>query len=220
MKLHGLMIAAALTVAACGTGDSNTDPSAKDPSEQAGLGTLSLNLVGADSDGRPYRLRSAEFLIQGGYNNNPFPNPDGGYDYFETTVSSEDNLAAARITLKLVPGYYDVSLTSPGWYLERNTGGTWERVEQAVLLSSAYQYAYVYDGGVVPVNFRFGVDGELIDFRSGDLSIGIEIEQPGEGAPDAGGFPGGLFGGIGGLGGLGGLIDGGIDIDAGVGAAP
>jgi hypothetical protein len=30
------------------------------------------------------------------------------------------------------------------------------------------------------VNFQFGVDGDLIDFRQGDLDIGIQIEQPGD----------------------------------------
>jgi hypothetical protein len=148
---------------------------------------------------------------------------------FDTTVSSEDNLDTARISLTVIPGQYNVELTSPDWYLERNTEGTWERVEQAVLLSPVYQYAFVYDKGVSAVNYRFGVDGELIDFRSGELSIGIEIEQPGEGAPDAG-FPGGIVGGFGGLfgggiiGGIaGGIAGGGIaggGIDAGVGTPP
>lgn len=88
-----------------------------------------------------------------------------------------------------------------------------------MLLTSTCQSAYVYDQGVSTVNYRFGVDGELIEFRAGDLQIGISIEQPGEGAPDAGGLIGG-FGGIGSIGALGGLIGGpggGLaGIDAGV----
>jgi hypothetical protein len=225
MKLQALMIATALTFAACDS--SNGQPSSNEQEPNDEVGTLALNLIGSDTDGRQYRLRSAEFLITS-YYSEPFPIPsDGGSgSYFEQTVSSEDNLDEARISLKVVPGYYQISLTTPDWYLERNNAGTWERVEQAVLLSSYYQSAFVYNQAVVAVNFRFGVDGTLIDFRSGDLSIGIEIEQPGEGPGDAGfpggGILGGLFGGgtMGGLPGgggfAGGTTGGGGVIDAGI----
>ena len=62
-------------------------------------------------------------------------------------------------------------------------------MEQAVLLSSPNQYAYIYDGGTTGIAYRFGVDGELIDFRSGELQIGIEIEQRGDPRLPDGGFP-------------------------------
>src|SRR5688500_324956 len=123
MRLHALMIATALAVTACDS--SSAEPEASEPkSEEKGeVGTLALNLVGADSDGRQYRLRNAEFLITS-YYSEPFPIPrDGGVSYFETTVSSEDNLDEARITLRVVQGYYNVSLITPDWYLERNVGG-------------------------------------------------------------------------------------------------
>jgi hypothetical protein len=42
-----------------------------------------------------------------------------------------------------------------------------------VLLSPATQYACICDRGNTAVDYRFGVDGTLIDFRHGDLDIGI-----------------------------------------------
>jgi hypothetical protein len=90
MKLHGLVTAMALTLAACGQTGQTGGPGAGQAEEQAELGTLSLNLVGADSDGRQYRLREADFSIFSYYYDRPpFPFPsDGGVTYFETTVSS------------------------------------------------------------------------------------------------------------------------------------
>jgi hypothetical protein len=207
-----MLVAVALGMAACADAAPSDEPAAKEDNQA--LGNLTLNLLGADSDGRQYRLRNGVFGIYGspefGY---PYPLSDGGSGYSQS-VSTETDPEAPLISLRVVPGQYYINLESQDWYLERQSAGSWERVAQAVLLSSAYQYAYVYDGGVTSVAFRFGVDGELIDFRSGELQVGIEIEQPGEGPgyPDAGGVFGGGDGGfIGGgmFGGLGGGFGGG-----------
>ena len=77
-------------------------------------------------------------------------------------------------------------------------------VEQAVLLSEPTQYAYLWSGSSTDVYFRFGVDGELIDFRHADLNIGIEIERPGDnqgagGIMGTGGSGGWEAGGAGGV---------------------
>jgi hypothetical protein len=217
-----LGLAAISTVAflACADTDSKEPPT---PDQE--LGTLSLTLTAADSDGRAYRLRQADFLIRGltyyppsdggiapdagfggdgGSNVEPgdgdaiagdgdaagdgdqSPNPGtpwgwNPYPGFSKVVSSETELGAASIVERVVPDYYAVQLLDSGWYLERLEDEEWTTVEQVVLLSERIQYVYVEHGYVAHVAYRFGVDGELIDFRSGEVEIGIEIEQPGEG---------------------------------------
>ena len=178
-------------------------------STDSGHGSLTLALTGSDSAGIEYRLRNSRIEVSGYPDGYPIYPPifdeDGGVaggsggvggvpGYYYAMFSTEDDLDRTEISLRLVPGYYSVILSSWDWYLERtNEEGEWERVEQAVLLTPYYQSAYVWDGGVSRLNFRFGVDGELIDFRSGELQIGIEIEKPGEHCP---GQPWGAAGGL------------------------
>jgi hypothetical protein len=95
------------------------------------------------------------------------------------TLSSDDDLNAELITRRLLPGSYNVTLRGD-WYLEELQMGQAERVEQAVLLSPVTQYAYVWDGGAQTIYYVFGVGGDIIDFRSGTLNIGIQVEQPGD----------------------------------------
>lgn len=195
-KTYGLIVALALAAQACA--EEGSDTGNNDPQQEAGeLGSLSLKLTGVDTSGRDYRLRNASFTISSGFGF-PFPFPFPFADASvgtSTVVSTETSPNAPVIAVELVPGSYNVSLSNPDWFLERAVNGVWERVDQAVLLSSATQFASVFEGGTTPVAFRFGVDGELIDFRSGELEIGIEIEQPGDQSiPDAGWpFPEGGF---------------------------
>jgi hypothetical protein len=199
MKIRSAFTAIVLAFVACD--EPASDPNSGQALQTAATGTLSLNLVGVDSDGRAYRLRNATFHVQGLWSDLPYPYPDAGAP-FSATLSSESDLDAPVLSLTVTPGYYNVSLSNPGWYLERRTNGIWQRVEQVALLSAPQQGAYIVDRGASTVSFRFGVDGKLIDFRSGDLRIGISIEQPGEGA-DAG------FGGTTGGGFFGGATSGG-----------
>jgi hypothetical protein len=167
-------------------------------------GVLTLALTGVDSGGVTYWLRNANFDVTG-YPDGQWSPPIGGmggfaggggeFTGYHETFSSDDFADDPTVTLRLIPGYYNVQLLNGDWYLERATaGGPRERVEQAVLLSPYYQSAYVWDGGVATLAYRFGVDGELIDFRNGELQIGVEIEKPGErctgGFAGWGGFPG------------------------------
>jgi hypothetical protein len=179
MRMRSLLaVCLGLAVGACAE-DSQPSNEGQTVEEQS-LGTLSLQLTGADSSGRAYRLRNAEFRIQGW--------GETGYEWSETTLSSEEDLDAPYLETRLAPGYYEIGVLPYGWYLERLSDGAWEQVEQAVLLSSAWQSVYVRHGLTTSVAFRFGVDGELIDFRAGTVRIGIEIEQPGE-APPCNPFP-------------------------------
>ena len=186
-----LALAVVLSSASCA--EEQVEP-AEQSGEQVGLGTISLNLTGVDTSGRPYRLRNAEFHVQ---------SPYWGWDAnagSNVVLSTESQQAGDTLSATLIPGTYYVSLGG-SWYIERTTSeGVVERVQKVVLLSEATQYAYVYQNYVTPIAFRFGVDGDLIDFRHGELSIDIDIEQPrdsrpywgadaGYGAMDAGGYP-------------------------------
>lgn len=190
------------------------------PNNQAeeAQGKLSVALVGVASNGTSYRLRSADFQISGypeifdtGASTTPAsagsgpigvagaPGAsgafNGGFSYFSEVVSSETNPDDPVITKRLVPGSYYVSLLGSSWFIERLTPSGPERVASSVLLSAATQFAYIWNGGTSTIAYRFGVDGQPIDFRSGELNIQIQIELPGEGQSQ-GGFPsGGASGG-------------------------
>jgi hypothetical protein len=150
-------------------------------------GTVQLKLTGVDSAGRTYRLRDASFQVVGYpyfggvlLPGMPYPDDAGVGTLSELYLSTEDNPDLPVLSAHVIPGQYTVSLLGTAWYLERTADSGWERVEQSVLLSDATQFAYVWNGGITPVNFAFGVDGELIDFRAGDIQIGITIERPGD----------------------------------------
>jgi hypothetical protein len=161
-------------------------PAAEATAVPEASGTVQLKLTGADSAGRTYRLREASFQVIGypyfgGLLLPGMPYPyDAGSPLSELYLSTEDDPDLPMLTARVIPGQYTVSLLGSSWYLERSADSGWERVEQAVLLSEATQFAYVWNGGITPVNFSFGVDGELIDFRAGDIQIGITIERPGD----------------------------------------
>jgi len=173
---------AALIVACSSNGNGSDDDK---------TGKLSLSLTAADDAGEIYRLRSASFYIYG-YPQYSFPGSGGAGGaedsyYYSETVSTEDAPNAPEIVTRVVPGYYYVTFnTGEPWYIEHLTSHGPERVQQSVLLSQPQQYAYVYDRNTTHVQYQFGVDGRTIDFRHGDIVIGIGIEHP----DGAGGQPG------------------------------
>ena len=167
MTLKVMLIAIVATACVACTGQTGADQEQDDP-----LGTLALNLTGSDRHGTQYRLRQAEFDV-------------ASYNYYQPvqnviTLSTETNPMASTLDAKLPPGTYTVTLSNRLWYLERLSSNGPERVENAVLLSEPSVYSYIYDRGTTDVYFTFGVDGELIDFRSGKLRINIQIELPDE----------------------------------------
>jgi len=167
------IVAAFVAMAAC-TGAENDGPG-----EEA-AGELELALIGTGSNGTQYRLRQGEFVVSPNYYEYEDESwgGQGGDPYQATVLSTESDPDADRIVGRFLPGSYYVTFTSTDWYLEALTPSGPERVEESVLLSSRFVYAYIYDGRSTAVTYRFGVDGELIDFRSGKLEIGIAIERP------------------------------------------
>jgi hypothetical protein len=205
-KMKSLLTMLALCAAGC-------SPAGDSPAVEDGeTGDLSVELVGTDSSGQQYRLRNADFYIYGysflnatadvassgsaGVGGGVAGGPSGGTSII---VSSETNPNDPIISTRVLPGSYTVTLSSD-WYLEKLTPTGPELVEQSVLLSEQTQYAYVWHNGVTNIFYRFGVDGELIDFRHGDINIGIDIEHPGEGEGGFGGFGPGGSAGAGGFG--------------------
>ena len=161
------------------------------------LGKLALNLIGQDRHGQQYRLREAEFDVAPYAYYYPYPDSQ---QQGVITLSTETELDSPTLETRLAPGAYTVTLSNRLWFLEKLTEDGPERVEHAVLLSANSVYAYIYDRGTTDVAFSFGVDGELIDFRHGQLRISIDIEHPGD---EDGGVapPPDEDGGVGGLGG-------------------
>jgi len=170
---RGLWLALLL---ACGSAASCMDEPFEGMSDesQEAHGTLSLNLTGVDTHGRTHRLRGADFAVQSQLGWSGY---DGG-TATSTVLSTESDPSAGILAVRLLPGWYTVSLRGD-WYIERvGEDGRLERVQKVVLLSDPQQYAYIYDGSTSEVRFRFGVDGDLLDFRHGDLKVHIDIERP------------------------------------------
>jgi hypothetical protein len=137
------------------------------------VGSVQVALTGTDSRMQVYRLRQANFDIQG-----------TRYTDFQSVyevASTEDDLDAQSLTIDLVRGAYSVMLR-PDWYLERVTDSGADPI-QAVLLSPASQSVFIERHATSRVAFQFGVDGDMVTFFGGELEIDIEIEN----APDAGG---------------------------------
>jgi len=205
MKARLWMFAALIALAA-GCANEPGGPSGSDTSEPGDLGALTIGLTGTDDNGVQYRLRDGEFLIQkeGG---------DAGGLIPLQTLSTEQDLNAPYLSARLGRGPYQVTLRGP-WYVERAAATGWERVP-AVLLSGATQRTYV----VGPTNpallfYRFGIDGQVVDFDTGDLRIEVDFDRPRDaGVRDGGAADAGLDAGpIGGM-------DGGLDAGADAAAA-
>lgn len=185
------MMCSVVLVSAAAVGcEKNTDPSAS----LAHAGSLTLALSTNARDGQAFRLRDASFDINGcsdatfpqPSNNSGAPPSDAVYApvCVKQSISTENNLDQSTITQRYLPGGYSVNLSGP-WYLEQQTSGNWSRVDdKVVLLSPVTQQAYVSDGGSTQISYVFGVGGDAIDFRHGDIGIGIQVERPSDHACD------------------------------------
>jgi hypothetical protein len=198
MKLWHLSIFVMALGAACSV-TSDNDPPGSEAKEATG--TVQLELIGTDSQGTQYRLRDGVFRIYGYPDYYEWSTAGGASgssssSYYYEQVSTEDDPSSPVISRRVVPGYYEIYFASTNWYFEKLTPAGPVRVEESVLLSGRSQSRYVYDGGVANIYYQFGVDGTLIDFRSGDINIGVRIERPDDGQ--------GGMAGVGGIAGAGG----------------
>lgn len=184
MKRLLLVLAAAVLGSACATDSPHASDDRPYDSEASGLSGMSLSLTGTDTQGRPYRLRNATFTVDPAYY---YYGNDGGAPPASTVLSTETDPDATSLSVRLVPGQYAVTLGG-SWYIERLTASGPEHVAQVVLLNEQTQYTYISQDWNYSLAFRFGVDGTLIDFRHGDLTIDIAIELPGDHTSDGGDF--------------------------------
>lgn len=182
MKRLLLVLAAAVLSSACATDSPHAPEDRPYDSEANGLSGMSLSLTGTDTQGRPYRLRNATFTVDPAYY---YYTNDGGAPPPSTVLSTETDPDATSLSVRLVPGQYAVTLGG-SWYIERLTPSGPEHVAQVVMLNEQTQYTYISQDWNYNLAFRFGVDGTLIDFRHGDLTIDIAIELPGDHASDGG----------------------------------
>lgn len=173
MRMNWLLPLMLLAGFGCSSGGAKTETG-----DDGQNGTLALLLSAEDAQGESYRLRNAEFAING------YSYVTG--QYISTSVSSETDPELPVVKARLLEGYYDVSFIDSGWYMEHLTPAGPEPVEKSTLLGAASVSTYIYRGTVSPVSFAFGVNGELVDFLGGQLEIGITVEQPPFGAGGSG----------------------------------
>ena len=180
-----ILMALALTLIGAACDDGSAARPTTDTNEASGLGSIKISLVGMDSKGTQYRLRGADFLIakegQAG--------SDSGTTPLET-LSTELDPSAAYLSTRLGPGMYQVTLQG-AWYIERLDPAGAQRVERATLLGEATQRTNVA-GGAAPamVFYRFGIDGDVVDFDTGELRIGVDFQLPRDAGVDGGGTAG------------------------------
>lgn len=131
-------------------------------------GRLELPLVADADDGTRFRLTAARLTIAG----------DAG-EPLEIDAS-----ALSVVVQDLLPGDYTLALAD-GWRLQHLDGGTFVRVEEAVLLSPNPLSFTVEEGATTEVALRFGVGDGFIAFGYGRVRVSLDIEtEPGAGNGD------------------------------------
>jgi hypothetical protein len=152
--LAALGLAVPLALDGCGGKASSGD-------EQAAIGRLELDLLGAGSQGNRYRLRDAIIMVQG-------PTSTLFFD-------SEENPDASSM-VSLVPVGAYTSFLQEGWRLERVDSG--EQVTNAALLSPNPDAFEVVGGGSTRLALRFEVGADEVATGQSLLEIAVEVEEP------------------------------------------
>ena len=155
---------------------STSMPACNDSGGQGGqTGQVQVALAAATSNGT-YRLRAGTFRITG---------PS------QVSASTEDDLEARAITVALAAGEYLVALES-GWFLERQPagGGTFAPVT-AQLTSQNPLPITIRGQATTNARFQFAAGDALIDLGSGELTVGIDVND----SHPVGGASGGGAGG-------------------------
>ncbi len=96
-------------------------------------------------------------------------------DFFETTLSSENDPLSSTLEATIPTGAYQISLFD-GWFLEKVVDGKTERVN-ATLKGSSFQNFSINANEQTFVSYRFQTNGEVVEFGQGRLIVQIEVEE-------------------------------------------
>jgi hypothetical protein len=110
------------------------------------------------------------------------PSPFPG-DFFETTLSSENDPLATTLEATIPTGAYEISLFD-GWFLEKVVDGETMPV-QARLVGSSFQNFNIDANEETVVKYRFQTNGEVVEFGQGRLIVQIEVEEKESLGPNA-----------------------------------
>jgi hypothetical protein len=115
----------------------------------------------------------------------PFPTPTPFPDdqFFELTLSSENDPLASTLEATIPTGAYQITLFD-GWFLEKVVDGEAVRV-QASLKGSSFQNFNIAANEETVVKYRFQTNGEIIEFGQGRLIVQIEVEEKESLGPNA-----------------------------------
>lgn len=144
-------------------------------------GQIRLALEAKGPSGKTYRLRDATFSIDQTYTEY---SDDTEYPI---TLSTEDDIESTELSATVVPGSYRVRLSSD-WRMEVIEYDGSAKDVDAVLLSSESRSIYVYNGQTYFVEYIFGIGTDIVEFRRGDIKIGIQIEEDDSGVDDDAGY--------------------------------
>jgi hypothetical protein len=115
----------------------------------------------------------------------PFPPvfPSDPFEFFQTTLFSENDPLASTLETTLPTGQYGITLFE-GWFLEKVVDGVATPVN-ARLVSSSLQQFGIEANEETTVVFRFETDGEVLEFGQGRLIVRIEVDERETRGPNA-----------------------------------
>lgn len=129
-----------------------------DRDHDSGTGEFRAGLQGS-ANGTTYTLRGALFEFDTG-------------DYFDAEALGP---GASTFSLELPAGDHWVSLLD-GWYVTEGTSEDPGPVVAADLLTQNPLDFVIADGLVTQVNYRFEIEGEVVDMAPGNVQVGVEFE--------------------------------------------
>jgi len=96
-------------------------------------------------------------------------------DFFDTTLSSENDPLSSTLEATVPTGGYQITLFD-GWFLEKVVDGEAQRVN-ASLEGSSFQNFTINANEQTFVTYRFETNGEVVEFGQGRLIVQIEVEE-------------------------------------------
>ncbi|HEU4576939.1 MAG TPA: hypothetical protein VFS67_01700 [Polyangiaceae bacterium] len=109
--------------------------------------------------------------------------PPSPGDFFDTTLSSENDPLSSTLEATIPTGAYQITLFD-GWFLEKVVDGEAQRVN-ARLSGSSFQNFTINTNEQTFVSYRFETNGEVVEFGQGRLIVQIEVEEKESLGPNA-----------------------------------